>query len=147
MKRAMAFCIGILALTLVALLPATAWATSVTLLCDPSADVPPAQWFGGMWTQALKIRIDSDAKMVEILDQDNKIIAGTLPASRLASLGGWKYDVMISDAQINWGILHMWGTSGYVDRKSGHIDLLWTNPYGFSPDTMTRQFHGTCRER
>jgi hypothetical protein len=51
----------------------------------------------------------------------------------------------VDENVIRWGVARMWATSGYIDRKSGRIDVLWTNEDGQSPESLTRQFHGRCR--
>ena len=129
------------------LTPRLASASTFVLVCEPAAEAAPPEWFGGPWTHALKVRVDTDAKSIDLLDQDDTAVAGTLLAVRLAGLAGYQLDVTINDNVINWGIARMWGTSGYVDRKTGRIDVLWATQNGFSPDTLIRQFHGTCHQR
>jgi hypothetical protein len=129
------------------LTPRVASASTFVLVCEPAGEAAPPEWFGGPWSHTLKVRVDTDAKSVDLLDQDDTAVAGTLRAVRLAGMAGYQLDVTINDNVINWGIARMWGVSGYVDRKTGHIDVLWATQNGFSPDTLIRQFHGTCRQR
>ena len=75
------------------------------------------------------------------------LIAGNLRSSRLSGLGGYEFDLRVDENVIRWGVIRMWGISGYVDRKSGRIDVLWTNDDGHDENSLTRQFHGTCQER
>jgi len=138
---------GVVALIAVLGMSSTASANTFTLVCQPAAAAAPPQWFGGPWSRALKVRVDTDAMVIELLDQDENVLATTLRASHLAGLGGYQVDVKVNDSAINWGVVRMWGTSGYVDRKTGQVDVLWATPSGFSPDTLIRQFHGTCRQR
>lgn len=147
MKKTVATYAAVLSAIVLLLTPATAAASTFLMVCAPAADAAPPQWFGGPWQGTLTVRIDTDAKAIQLIDEAGKSIADTVHAGRLAGLGGYELDVTIDDNVINWGILRMWGVSGYLDRKSGRIDVLWTTPNGYSPDTLTRQFHGTCKER
>jgi hypothetical protein len=126
------------------LTPATVSANVFTMTCDPAIAPAPSNWFGGPWTSQLKLRVDTDAKTIELLDQNNVTLAATLQAARVAGGGNFQVDVTIDERVINWGIARMWGISGYLDRKSGQLDVLWTNPRGSGADTLIRQFHGTC---
>jgi hypothetical protein len=134
------------ALTLFALtaLPSSASAETFTFVCEPAQEPAPPQWFGGPWQRTITVRVDSQARMVEVYDQNGSILGGTLRASRLAGLGGYEFDMSADENVIRWGIVRMWSTSGYIDRRSGRIDMLWTNENGQSPESLTRQFHGTC---
>lgn len=145
MKKSLAALAG--ALTLISLIGAakTASAEVFTFVCEPAREPAPPEWFGGPWQRTITVRVDSGAKMVEVYDHEGKMLGGTLRASRLANLGGYEFDVTADENVIRWGILRMWATSGYLDRKSGRVDLLWTNEDGQDPDSLTRQFHGTCR--
>ena len=135
------------ALLALVLTPAVASANTFVMVCDAAPAAAPPQWFGGVWQGSLTVRVDTDAKSVELLDQAGKSLADTVHSARLAGLGGYELDVTINDDAINWGILRMWGVSGYIDRKSGRIDVLWATPNGHDPDSLIRQFHGTCRQR
>lgn len=145
MKKSLAALAG--ALTLVSLIGAakTASAEVVTFVCEPAREPAPPEWFGGPWQQTITVRVDSGGKMVEVYDREGKMLGGTLRASRLARLGGYEFDMTADQNVIRWGVVRMWSTSGYIDRKSGRIDVLWTNEDGQSPESLTRQFHGTCR--
>ena len=144
MKKPLAALAG--ALTLISLIGAakTASAEVFTFVCEPAQEPAPAEWFGGAWERTITVRVDSGARMVEVYDHDGKMLGGTLRASRLAGLGGYEFDMTADENVIRWGIVRMWATSGYIDRKSGRIDVLWTNEDGQDPDSLTRQFHGTC---
>jgi hypothetical protein len=135
------------ALTVLALFaaPKTASAETFTFVCEPAREPAPAEWFGGPWQRAITVRVDSGGRLVELYDQNGTILGGTLRASRLAGLGGYEFDMTVDENVIRWGVVRMWATSGYIDRRSGRIDVLWTNEQGHSPETLTRQFHGTCR--
>jgi hypothetical protein len=147
MKNTFAICAGSVALIAVLLAPHPALASTFILVCEPASEPAPPEWFGGPWLRPLKVRVDTDAKVIELLDQDDKVQAGTLRAAHLSGMGGSQIDVTINEQVINWGVARMWGISGYVDRKTGRIDALWAAPNGYSPNTLIRQFHGTCRER
>jgi hypothetical protein len=147
MKKNLTIYAGVLSLVALLLTPAVASASTFILVCEPASEPAPPEWFGGPWLRPLKVRVDTDAKVIELLDQDDTTMAGTLRASRLSGLGGYQIDVTINDRVINWGVLRMWGISGYVDRKTGRIDALWATQNGYSQTTLIRQFHGTCRER
>ena len=147
MKKTFAICAGVVSLITVLLTPHVASAGTFIFACEPAAAAAPPQWFGGSWTRSVRVRVDTDAKVIELVDQDGSTLASTLRASRLAGLGAYELDVTINERVINWGILRMWGISGYIDRKTGQLDVLWATPNGYSPDTLIRQFHGTCRQQ
>jgi hypothetical protein len=90
--------------------------------------------------------VDVAGRMVEIYNEKGVLIAGSLRSSRLSGLGGYEFDIRFDENVIRWGVIRMWGVSGYVDRKSGRIDVLWTNDLGHDENSLTTQFHGTCRE-
>jgi len=129
------------------LLPSPVSAATFTFVCDPVAEPSPAGWFGGPWSAPLRVVVDSSARTVEIFDRDNVAVAVTARPARLSSLNNYQLDIVITDYVINWGVIEMWGFSGYIDRKSGRLDMIWSNSSGFNPETSSRQFHGTCRER
>ena len=52
-----------------------------------------------------------------------------------------------TESTISWGVIEMWGFSGYVNRQSGRLDVIWTNALGYNTNTLSRQFHGSCKER
>jgi len=142
------FAIALFAAALLGLLrPDAALADTFTFTCDPAAEPAPAAWFGGPWSAPLKVVVDTSAKTVELFDKDNNAVAVTAQPSRLASLNDYKLDIVINENVINWGVIEMWGFSGYIDRKSGRLDMIWSNSAGYNPDTQTRQFHGTCKQR
>jgi len=147
LSKSFRVCSGVLTMAILLLVPRVASAVPFTLVCQPAQETAPSEWFGGQWQRAITIRIDASSRMVELYDEEGKMLAGTLRASRLAGLGGYEFDMRIDENVIRWGVVRMWGISGYVDRKSGRIDVLWTNDDGHDDDTLTRQFHGTCRER
>jgi hypothetical protein len=128
-------------------LPSLASAETFTFVCDPATETPPADWFGGPWFAPLKVVVDTQARSVELFDLDNKAVAVTARPSRLAGLNNYQMDIVITENVINWGVIEMWGFSGYIDRRTGRVDVIWTNPGGYSPNTLHRQFHGTCRQR
>ena len=146
MKKPFATALVVAALTGL-LWPSPASADVITFTCDPVAEPSPAGWFGGPWSAPLRLVVDSSARTVEIFDQDNKAVAVTARPSRLSSLNNYRLDIVITDSVINWGVIEMWGFSGYIDRKSGRLDMIWSNSSGYSPDTSSRQFHGNCRAR
>lgn len=128
-------------------LPTPASADTFTFLCNPSTDPAPPDWFGGPWSAPVKLVVDTSARTVEIFDSENKALSVTARPARLSSLNDYKLDLTVTENTIKWGVLEMWGFSGYVDRKSGRLDAIWMNPDGYSPGTLHRQFHGTCKER
>ncbi len=140
-------CSGVLLAAVLLAAPQRLRATGVTLECQPSHEAAPPEWFGGQWDQPITVRVDTLSRVVEVYDEKGTLIAGSLRASRLSGLGGYEFDIQVDENVIRWGITRMWGVSGYVDRKSGRIDLLWTNDDGQSENSLTRQFHGTCHER
>ncbi len=145
MKKAFAAVVMVALIGL--LMPGLAWADTFTFVCDPAAEAPPADWFGGPWSAPLKVVVDTQARTVELFDLDNKAVAVTARPSRLSGLNNYQMDIAITENVINWGVIEMWGFSGYIDRRTGRIDAIWMNPGGYSPDTLHRQFHGTCRQR
>jgi|SRR5689334_2163584 hypothetical protein len=140
-------CIGVLFAAVLLLLPRTVLAAPLTFVCQPAHEPTPPEWFGGQWEQPITVRVDASSRMVEVYDEKGVLIAGTLRSSRLSGLGGYEFDLRIDENVIRWGVIRMWGISGYVDRKSGRIDVLWTNDDGHDENSLTRQFHGTCQER
>ena len=140
-------CSGVLFAAVLVLVPRTALAVPITFDCQPAHEAAPAEWFGGQWEQPITVRVDVAGRMVEVYDEKGVLIAGSLRSSRLSGLGGYEFDIKVDKNVIRWGVIRMWGVSGYVDRKSGRIDVLWTNDYGHDENSLTRQFHGTCRER
>ena len=136
------------AITLIGLLlPSFASAATFTFVCTPSTEPAPADWFGGPYTAPIRLVIDTTAHTVELTDDSNRILGATANPARLASLNDYQMDVTVTESTITWGVIEMWGFSGYVDRRSGRIDAIWNNPGGYSPATLTRQFHGTCQVR
>ena len=146
MKNTCAIFAGIVAVAAVLLLPTTASANIFTLVCQPVADPAPPEWFGGPWLQPLTVKVDTNAQSVELLDSNSKALADTVHFGRLAGLAGYQLDVVIDENVIRWGVIRMWGISGYVDRKTGRIDVLWAPDRGYDPNTI-RQFHGNCRQQ
>ena len=128
-------------------LPSLASADIFTFVCDPSTEPAPAGWFGGPWTTPVRVVVDTQAKTVELFDSNSRMLSGTENPARLASLNNYQMDLTVTESTISWGVPEMWGFSGYIDRKNGRLDVLWTNPAGYSPNTVNRQFHGTCRQR
>lgn len=140
-------CSGVLFAAVLVLAPRTALAVPLTLECQPAHESAPPEWFGGQWEQPITVRVDVAGRMVEIYNEKGVLIAGSLRSSRLSGLGGYEFDIRFDENVIRWGVIRMWGVSGYVDRKSGRIDVLWTNDLGHDENSLTTQFHGTCRER
>ena len=129
-------------------LPSLASAETFTFLCDPSTDPAPADWFGGPWTSGqVRLIVDTTARTVELLDKDNKSLGDTARSGRVSRLNDYKMDITITDSKVTWGVIEMWGFSGYIDRRTGRLDVLWTNSAAYTPNTLTRQFHGTCQQR
>ncbi len=129
-------------------LPAVASAATFTFVCEASTEPPPADWFGGPWTTPVRVVVDTSSRTVELLDNNNlNSLGSSLPPARLASLNNYKMDVTVTDTLVSWGVIEMWGFSGYIDRRTGRVDLIWTNSGGYSPNTLNRQFHGKCTER
>jgi hypothetical protein len=126
--------------------PSAASAETVTLACDPSAGAAPADWTGAPWRRPLKIRVNVDGNEIELLDGDGVQLANTLQALNLASLAGYGFDIVMNENVINWGIVRMWGFSGYIDRRTWQVHIMWVNPQGATPNAHDRQFHGTCRQ-
>lgn len=129
------------------LLPTPASADIFTFVCDPATESAPADWFGGSWPAQVRLVVDTGNRSIELFDKDAKSLAGTGRPGRLSGLNNYKLDVIITDNLISWGIVEMWGFSGYVNRSTGRLDVIWTNPSGYNVETSTRQFHGTCRAR
>jgi len=140
-------CSGVLFAAVLVVSPRTLLADPFTLVCEPAHQPAPAEWFGGQWEQPISVRVDATSHLVEIYDEKGALIAGSLRSSRLSGLGGYEFDVKVDENVIRWGIVRMFGVSGYVDRKTGRIDVLWTNDNGHTENSLTRQFHGVCRER
>src|SRR6266849_6229989 len=95
-------------------MPGLASADTFTFVCDPATETPPPDWFGGPWFAPLKVVIDTQARSVELFDLDNKAVAVTARPLRLAGLNNYRMDVVITDNVINWGVIEMWGFSGYI---------------------------------
>ena len=127
-------------------LPAPASAELITYVCDASADPAPPEWTGGPYSAQVRLVVNTESHSVELRDTDNRLMAATEPAGRLSALNNYRLDVKFTDSGITWGVIEMWGFSGYLDLKTGRVDLLWTNSGGYSPTTLNRQFHGTCKE-
>jgi hypothetical protein len=139
---------ALVAMALIGLgLPTPLSAAQFTYVCDPSTQPPPPDWFGGPYLRRVKVVVDTANNTVELFAVDDNSLTGTMPPARLSGLNNFKLDVTLTDNQISWGIIEMWGFSGYIDRRSGRLDAIWTNHSGFDASTITRQFHGTCRER
>ncbi len=147
MSKPSRVCSAVLFTAVLTLAPRTVLAAPVMFDCQPAHESAPAEWFGGQWEQPITVRVDALSRMVEIYDEKGTLIAGSLRASRLSGLGGYEFDVRVDENVIRWGVVRMFGVSGYIDRKSGRIDVLWTNDDGQSEQSLTRQFHGTCHER
>ena len=128
-------------------LPTLASAATFTFVCDPSTEPAPPEWFGGPWTAPVRVVVDTTARSVDILDSNNVAIGGTARPSRLSGLNNYQMDITVTESTISWGVIEMWGFSGYIDRRSGRLDMIWINPAGYSASTLNRQFHGTCRQR
>ena len=126
-------------------MPTLASADIFTFTCEPSTEPAPPDWFGGLWTAPVRLVVNTTARTVDVLDKDSKQLGDSMRPSRLASLNDYQLDLTVTENLITWGVIEMWGFSGYVDRKTGRLDLIWTNPEGYSPSTLSRQFHGTCR--
>ena len=122
-------------------------AETIAFSCTAIAEAPPPEWVGGSWTGEVTVQVDTIARTVEMFDTRGGLLAGTARPARLARLNNHELDIKITDRAVIWGVVQMWGFSGYLDRQSGRLDLLWTNPEGFSAATLTRQFHGTCTPR
>src|ERR1051325_11271358 len=108
-------------------LPALASAATFTYVCEASTEPAPPDWFGGPYTGPVRLIIDTQARSVELRDKDNVMLAATEPTGRLSALNNYKLDVTDNDSLLSWGVIEMWGFSGYFDRRSGRIDLIWTN--------------------
>ena len=127
-------------------LPSSASAASFTFVCDPSTDPAPPDWFGGPWTSPVRLVIDTVARSIDILDTDNRILSTSAKPARLSSLNNYQLDLTVTESVISWGVIEMWGFSGYIDLRTGRLDALWTNSAAYTPNTLTRQFHGMCRK-
>jgi hypothetical protein len=139
---------ALVAIALIGLtLPTLASAETFTFMCEPSTEPAPPDWFGGPWSSPIRVVIETIARTVELFDKDNKALGGTARPARLSSLNDYQLDVTITDSTISWGVIEMWGFSGYIDRRSGRLDVIWSNTGGYSPSTLSRQFHGTCQQR
>ena len=126
-------------------MPTLASADIFTFVCDASTEPAPPDWFGGPWSGPVKLVVNTTARTVELFDKDAKTLGDSAPAARLASLNNYRMDITVTENVISWGVIEMWGFSGYVDRKSGRVDAIWTNPLGYTANTLNRQFHGTCK--
>jgi hypothetical protein len=137
-----------LAIALIGLaLPTFAHAATFTFVCEPSTEPAPPDWFGGPWSSPVRLVVDTNAKSIELFDKDNHVLGATTPPSRLSGLNNYQMDLTVTDSTISWGVIEMWGFSGYVARRSGRLDVIWSNAAGYSASTLSRQFHGTCKER
>ena len=128
-------------------LPVPASAETFTYVCQASTEPAPPDWFGGPYTGQVRLIIDTASHSVEMLDKDNKTLGDTALPAHLAGLNNFRLDITVTESTISWGVIEMWGFSGYIDRRSGRLDAIWTNPSGYSPNTLSRQFHGTCSKR
>lgn len=128
------------------LLPGSASAAIFTYTCDAAVEPAPPDWFGGPWTAPLRLVVDTSSRTVEVFDTDNVMLATTIIQGRLSGLNNYKLDVTVTENVISWGVVEMWGFTGYINRQSGRLDLIWTNPNGYSASTFSRQFHGSCKE-
>jgi hypothetical protein len=128
-------------------MPTLASADIFTFVCDPSTEPAPPDWFGGPWSGPVRLVVNTAARTVELFDKDAKTLGDSAPPARLASLNNYQTDLTVTETVITWGVIERWGFSGYIDRRTGRLDLLWTNPSGYSENTLSRQFHGTCRLR
>ena len=122
-------------------------AAPLTFVCEASTEPPPADWFGGPWTAPVRLVIDPAAHSVDLFDNDNRTLNVSAKPSRLSALNNYKLDLTVTESIISWGVIEMWGFSGYIDLRTGRLDVLWTNSDAYTPNTLTRQFHGTCRQR
>jgi len=146
MKTRFALTLGIALIGL--LLPSSASAAIFTYTCEASVEPAPADWFGGPWSGPVRLVVDTGAKNVELFDSKNNLmLATTVRQGRLSGLNNYQIDLTVTENVISWGIIEMWGFSGYIQRESGRLDLIWTNGEGYSPNTLSRQFHGTCKLR
>jgi hypothetical protein len=145
MKTRFAVLVGIALIGL--LLPSSASAAIFTYTCAASVEPAPPDWFGGPWSAPVRVVVDTQARSVELFDQDNIMLATTVRQGRLSGLNDYQMDVTVTENVISWGVIEMWGFSGYIDRQSGRLDLIWSNSGGFSPSTSSRQFHGSCTLR
>src|SRR5262249_22718372 len=116
-------------------------------VCEASTEPAPPEWFGGPYMGPVRLIVDTTARTVELLDASNKAMGGTMPPARLAGLNNYQLDINVTENTISWGVIEMWGFSGYIDRKTGGRAAIGTHPEVFSQNTLTRQFHGTCKER
>ena len=148
MKKTFATAVGIALIGV--LLPGFATiasAATLTFVCEASTGSAPPQWFGGPWTAPVRLVIDTAAHSVDLLDNDNKILNASAKPARLSALNNYKLDLTVTDSIISWGVIEMWGFSGYIDLRTGRLDVLWTNSDAYTQNTLTRQFHGTCTQR
>ena len=128
-------------------LPTSAAAAIITYSCESSAEPTPPDWSGGPWPGPVRLVIDTTAKTAELFDKDNLMLATTVRQGRLAGLNNYQIDLSVTENVISWGVVEMWGFSGYINRQNGRLDLLWVNSNGAGADTFNRQFHGTCKQR
>lgn len=122
-------------------------AASFTFVCEASTEPAPPNWFGGPWTAPVRLVIDTVARSVDLFDTDNRFLNVSAKPARLSGLNNYKLDLTVTDSLISWGVVEMWGFSGYMDLRTGRLDVLWTNSEAYTPNTLTRQFHGTCKQR
>ena len=128
-------------------LPALASAATFTFVCEASTEPAPPDWFGGPWTAPVRLVIDTAARSVDLVDSDNKILGTSAKPARLSGLNNYQLDLTVTESIISWGVIEMWGFSGYIDLRTGRLDVLWTNSDAYTPNTLTRPFHGTCKQR
>jgi hypothetical protein len=126
------------------LMPAPASAATFTYSCSPATQPAPANWLGGPWSGPVRLVVDTTAHMIELLDSNYVILATTARSGRLSGLNNYQMDVSVTDNVISWGVIEMWGFSGYIDRRSGRLDVTWVNQSGYNTTTFNRQFHGMC---
>ena len=128
-------------------MPTLASADIFTFVCSASTEPAPPDWFGGPWSGPVRLVVNTTAGTVELFDNDAKTLSDSSPVARLSGLNNYKLDITVTENTISWGVIEMWGFSGYVDRKSGRLDAIWTNPLGYTVNTLNRQFHGNCTPR
>ncbi len=122
-------------------------AATFTFVCEASTEPAPADWFGGLWTAPVRLVIDTASRSVDLFDNDNKALSVSARPARLSAMNNYKLDLTVTDTIISWGVIEMWGFSGYIDLRTGRLDVLWTNSEAYTPNTLTRQFHGSCTQR
>ena len=128
-------------------LPTPASAATFTYVCSAAADPMPPGWTGGPWLAPVRLTVDTSSRTVELSDNNYVLLATTARSGHLSSLNDYRMDLSVTDSVIKWGVQEMWGFSGYVDRKTGQLDVIWVNPKGYGPSTLNRQFHGVCKSR